>query len=137
MSNLFNVNKVLYIPLDVNAQGTASIHVPFPVSEIIVKQLAYVDSGGGYTNLKALGVLYSSLVQNNSLGILQTGGVFPPVNPQVRYCYKTHQNVSGIFTFQLKDLFGNQFVLTGSPQANICVVLEFVQYYSMIQDVSI
>ena len=135
-STLYNTIKAIYFNLDTNSQGYATLNIPFAVKEIIVKQIGYLDSSATFTQLNSMAILYSNLVQNNALGVVNMS-VFQPTQLSTRFSYKNPFHINGNFQFQLRDLTGSTFNLTGVATSRMVVILEFINYDTPVTHVTI
>ena len=136
---VYTINKVIYGSFD---KETASFQFNLDVKGIVksfkVKQVSYCDDTN-ITELGSFGILYSDLSQNNPLSIVSmgstsnaaattgTGHVASPTNDIV-YRYENPIQVSGLYTFWLKDLYGNVYpfsVIAGTINMIIAIVIEF------------
>jgi hypothetical protein len=141
MSNLFNITKLIVFQLDpIEATGLAQIFVPFPVKEILVRQIVYQDDQT-YTGLNTNASLHSDLVQNQCLGIVNIANTAYQSHASgvggVRFTYANPVSVSGQYNFQLRSLNSNPFDLTDLGTHQMGLLIEFIGINGVITNVSI
>ena len=148
MSLLHSVVKVISLSFsDGTWSNQTNVSIQFPVKEIIVKQISYQDSANGFNGIQSNALLYSSLVQNNCLGVVSLGTVnnttashLPTqITPGIRYAYRTPQQVSGNFNFWLTNFGGTTYsgTNTGGQTYQMIVICEFICDTGLITNVSI
>lgn len=148
MSLLHSVVKVINLTfIDGSWSNQANVSVQFPVKEIIVRQISYQDSVNGFIGIQSNALLYSSMVQNNCLGVVSLGVVnnttashLPTqTTPNIRYTFRTPQQISGNFNFWLSNFGGTTFLgtNTGGQTYQMVVICEFVCDTGVITNVSI
>ena len=134
MSDLYTVNRYISLSLSNSsaAQGKSTISVQFPVKEIRVRQIVYQDDQV-FKDLTSYGVVYSDLVQNNVLGIVNMGSTLEanhqgPQISNLRYSYKTPLSVNGTYTFELRTVTNSPINFSGAGNYHIGIILEFIEY---------
>jgi len=142
---VYTINKVIYGSFN---KETASFQFQLDVRGIVksftVKQVSYCDDTN-LVELVSFGILYSDLSQNNPLSIVSMGStsnavattgtshVASPTN-NIVYRYDNPIKVSGLYTFSLKDLYGNIFpfsAIAGTINMLIAIVIEFECEYNV------
>ena len=143
MSQIINTNRAVRVKFDAHTVSTqttqsssASIYVPFPVKEIIVKG-ADLDFVQDFRSV----YFTSSLVDNNILGSGFAGGLcdYSSSTKQLRYIFNTPRDINGSFRFDYSlidvdtrvsynttSLLGAITTWYGAPAGYALFVLEFI-----------
>ena len=143
MSQIINTNRAVRVKFDAHTVSTqttqsssASIYVPFPVKEIIVKGVD-LDFVQDFRSM----YFTSSLVDNNILGSGFAGGLcdYSSSTKQLRYIFNTPRDINGSFRFDYSlidvdtqvsynttSLLGAITTWYGAPAGYALFVLEFI-----------
>lgn len=135
---LFNTNRVINLNFNTStAQASAYISVQFPVKEIIIRQIL-TGNNDNTTAVQAqysFAILYSDLVQNNTVGFLSMYANYENGLQNIRYYYKSPQTINGLYTFQLRDMTGTAYSLTNAKTYYASVIIEFIEWKTEIENV--
>ena len=143
MSQIINTNRAVRVKFDAHTVSTqttqsssASVYVPFPVKEIIVKGVD-LDFVQDFRSM----YFTSSLVDNNILGSGFAGGLcdYSSSTKQLRYIFNTPRDINGSFRFDYSlidvdtqvsynttSLLGAITTWYGAPAGYALFVLEFI-----------
>ena len=142
MNQIINTNRAVRVEFNAytsNTQTTqssnASIYVPFPVKEILIKGID-LDFGSDFKTM----FFTSSLVDGNYVGSGFAGTLtdYSASTKQVRYIFNTPRDINGSysFTYSLLDnvsisaytdyATGVGVPTTGSPTGYVLFVIEFI-----------
>jgi hypothetical protein len=143
-SALYNSNQVLYLEFtkfgggDLNT-ADANINIPFPVKEIIVRNIQFQTSESSSTVQYV--VLGSTLFGGKDFAVAYTfqdpytGLYFPSPISEYRYTYPNPEIINGVYTFSCYDPYKETSDVGDLGQ---CVMLvEFVSDTSDILDTTI
>ena len=128
-----SLTKAIFINIDNNTgEGDGNVYVPFPVKEIIVRQIAYNDDQN-LSGLKSFGVLFSDLFSGQTLGFVNIGSTAGTAhmianNGFIKREFNPPLTVNGMYRFNIRDLNNDPFPFGGVGTYKICVILEFVEY---------
>ena len=142
MNQIINTNRAVRVRFNAYTSTTqtsqssnASIYVPFPVREILIKGID-LDFGADFKNM----FFTSSLVDGNYVGSGFAGALtdYSSSTKQLRYIFNTPRDINGSysFTYSLLDNVssvgytdysaGNAVPTTGAPTGYVLFVLEFI-----------
>ena len=142
MNQIINTNRAVRVKFDayssvaqMSQSSSASIYVPFPVKEILVKGVD-LDFGSDFKTM----FFTSSLVDGNYVGSGFAGGLtdYSSSTKQLRYIFNTPRDINGSysFTYSLLDnvsisaytdyATGVGVPTTGSPTGYVLFVIEFI-----------
>jgi hypothetical protein len=138
--NYVSTNRLINFQFDnTTASALFYINIPFLVKEVIVKQIVYQDSFD-YIDLNSYGALYTDLVEQRFLSIVQTssttGAGHQATYLNNRFIYKTPMNVNGNYIFELKNILGAKFPFDSLSVHQLGLVLEFIKDDSDLMIVS-
>ncbi len=137
MNQIINPNRAVRVKFDaytsttqMSQSSSASIYVPFPVKEILIKGID-LDFGADFRTM----FFTSSLVDGNILGSAFASGLtdYSSSTKQLRYIFNTPRDINGSFRFDysLVDnitpatyIDGN--IEPGAPTGHVLFVLEFI-----------
>lgn len=150
MSSFYSTTKVINLQfLDSNWIATAPISVQYPVKEVIVRTVGYVDSlATAYSGQYSLSLLYSDLIQNNCLAMVNMGlnmagagnaHQITSSNPSVRYVFKSPMMMTGTYTFTLYQMDGKTpygQAVSGPYPPSITLLVEFIEDDKAVNQVS-
>ena len=102
----------------------ASINIPFRVKEIVTKTIIYEDDTDPVL-LPRYGLVVSNLVQEQPLGVFMSDYRYASYSGSdaVVYKYRNPIDITGSYTFYLKDIDNTTLPLTGS----MMIILEFIE----------
>ena len=142
MNQIINTNRAVRVKFDaytsttqITQSSNASIYVPFPVREILIKGID-LDFGSDFKTM----FFTSSLVDGNYVGSGFAGGLtdYSSSTKQLRYIFNTPRDINGSysFTYSLLDnvsisaytdyATGVGVPTTGSPTGYVLFVIEFI-----------
>ena len=142
MNQIINTNRAVRVKFDaytsttqITQSSNASIYVPFPVREILIKGID-LDFNADFKTM----YFTSSLVDGNYAGSGFAGTLtdYSASTKQVRYIFNTPRDINGCysFTYSLLDnvsisaytdyTTGNAIPSTGAPVGYILFVIEFI-----------
>ena len=142
MSQIINTNRAVRVKFDTYTSYTkfsqssnASLYVPFPVKEIILKGVD-LDFGADFRTMYFM----SNLVDNNIIGSGYAGGImdYSTSVKELRYIFNTPRDINGSysFTYSLLDnetipiytdyIGGVATPTTGAPVGFVLFTFEFV-----------
>ena len=142
MNQIINTNRAVRVKFDtytsisqMSQSSSASIYVPFPVKEILIKGID-LDFNADFRTM----YFTSSLVDGNYVGSGFAGTLtdYSASTKQVRYIFNTPRDINGSysFTYSLLDnvsisaytdyATGVGVPTTGSPTGYVLFVIEFI-----------
>ena len=142
MNQIINTNRAVRVKFDTytsisqkSQSSSASIYVPFPVREILIKGID-LDFGADFRTM----YFTSSLVDGNYVGSGFAGTLtdYSAITKQVRYIFNTPRDINGSysFTYSLLDNVSNVgytdyatgigVPTTGAPTGYVLFVIEFI-----------
>ena len=142
MNQIINTNRAVRVKFDtytsisqMSQSSSASIYVPFPVKEILIKGID-LDFNADFRTM----YFTSSLVDGNYVGSGFAGTLtdYSASTKQVRYIFNTPRDINGSysFTYSLLDnvsisaytdyTTGNAIPSTGAPTGYVLFVIEFI-----------
>ena len=139
MNQIINTNRAVRVKFDayssvaqMSQSSSASIYVPFPVKEILIKGID-LDFGADFRTM----FFTSSLVDRNILGSAFAAGLteYSSSTKQLRYIFNTPRDINGSFRFEYSLVdnitaatytYNNVDILTGAPTGYVLFVIEFI-----------
>ena len=142
MNQIINTNRAVRVKFDtytsisqMSQSSSASIYVPFPVKEILIKGID-LDFNADFRTM----FFTSSLVDGNYVGSGFAGGLtdYSSSTKQLRYIFNTPRDINGSYSFTYSILdnvsiseytdyaTGVGVPTTGSPTGYVLFVIEFI-----------
>ena len=142
MNQIINTNRAVRVKFDgytcttqITQSSNASIYVPFPVREILIKGID-LDFNADFRTM----YFTSSLVDGNYVGSGFAGTLtdYSASTKQVRYIFNTPRDINGSYSFTYSQLdnvsnatytdytTNNAIPSTGAPTGYVLFVLEFI-----------
>lgn len=119
------LTKPIYLTFNNSSNASANIQIPFAVKTIRCKGIAY--NAGTEPTTASFGVLTSTLVENQALGIYYDGnGTSPYTGIETVFELNPSTNVIGQYTFTIFNELGNPAGTVSGGSDNCIVILEFV-----------
>lgn len=115
--------KVLYLEFNNSSTATANIFIPYAVKHIHVRSIVYQRAGVA-VGAAEYGVLLSSLISNDPLGVFFNDSTYAGFGNYTMYEYKTPTMINGLYTFTMYDASGVLMTPVNNPDY-IMVLLEF------------
>ena len=142
MNQIINTNRAVRVKFNAYTSATqmsqsssASIYVPFPVKEILIKGID-LDFGSDFRTM----YFTSNLVDGNILGSAFAGGLldYSTSTKELRYIFNTPRDINGSYNFMYSLIdnvsnasymdysSGNGIGTTGAPTGYALFVIEFI-----------
>ncbi len=116
------VNKSIFLVFATNTSTTCNINIPFQVSKISCKAIAY--SAATPPAVGTYAFVVSDLTKNQPIGMIQQDNTTPiSTHQDVSVEFMTPQTINGTYTFNLVSLAGTALAATGADALGM--LLEF------------